>query len=230
MLHRTRSWVIFFAALLLLATAAVSLETWYNLRQQLSPEALEQARVIWRAKGPADYDLKYVVIRQTRSGERLRARLRDGVVTGIEIDGTPLDPALVAFHDLTPLFAELPSTSPTGEREVSATAPERSTARYRVEVRRGQVARAWYGDDPVPAALAERYTVAGLFDGLGRFVADDQSSGIWRPYAVAMFDRTDGHLMHYVRSRMRARERVEFSLLEWKPQLEPGVAQAPTPP
>jgi hypothetical protein len=221
---RSRPWLVFFAVLALLAASAVGLETWYNLRQQLTPEALEQARALWRQQGPADYDLRYRVARQDRSGERLRARLRDGTLAGVEADGTPLEPDLYAFHNLAPLFAEI-APSP-GERDVSATAPERSTPIYLVRVRGGQAVRAWCNDELLPAAVAGDYDMAALFAGVGRLLEHDRAAGSWRPYAVALFDRSDGHLLHYVRSWMRTRERLEFSLLE----LKPVASQAPSTP
>ena len=48
---RNRRWIWFFAAVATLATAGVSLEVWFNLRQQLTPEQLRQARARWAEKG-----------------------------------------------------------------------------------------------------------------------------------------------------------------------------------
>jgi hypothetical protein len=225
---RARSWVLFFAALALLAAAAVGIETWYNLHQQLTPGAVEQAHARWRAHGPADYDCKYIVARQGRSGEALRARVRDGTVSGVEADGVPLEPDLFAFHDLAPLFAAL-GPAPGG-RDVSAAAPARSTIAYRVRVRRGEPVHAWCGDEPVPAALAEGYAMPALLAGVGRLLEQDRAAGGWRPYEVATFDAGDGRLLHYVRSLMRTRERVEFNLLEWLPAKDDSAAQAPSQP
>jgi hypothetical protein len=226
--------VAFFAALALLAATAVSLETWYNLRQQLGPEALEQARTRWRERGPADYDLKYTVARQGRSGERLLARVRGAKVETVEADGLPLEPDLAAFRDLAPLFAELeqaPQERPdAARREVTAVAPERSTRTYLVHVRQGKPVLAWCDGRAVPSALAEDYTMAALFAGVARLLERDRAAGGWRPYAVAAFDRDDGRLLHYVRSLMRTRERVEYNLLELKPVSDNGPAQAPSPP
>jgi hypothetical protein len=225
--RRSRTWLLFFAVLALLAAAAVGLETWYNLRQQLTPGAVEQARARWQERGPAEYDLKYTVTRQAPSGERLVARLRDGALAGVEADGTPLHPELYAFHDLAPLFAAAGSVpGDAGERDVSATARERWTALYLVQVRRGRPVRAWCNDEPVPGALAGHYDMAALFTGLGRLLERDRAAGGWPPYEVALFDRGDGHLLHFVRSRMRTRERLEWNLLE----LTPVAPQAPSTP
>jgi hypothetical protein len=223
--RRSRHWLIFFSALTLLAAAAVGLETWYNLRQQLTPEAAEQARALWQERGPADYDLKYNVVRQSRSVGHLRAWLRDGKLAGVEVEDTPLEPDLYPFHDLAPLFAQA-EMFPAGGPECVGTEPERSTVVYLVQVRGGRVARAWCGDEPLPAAVAGDYDMATLLAGVGRLVERDRAAGGWPPYMVATFDRNDGRLLHFVRSRIRRGERLEFNLVE----LNVVAAQAPSTP
>ena len=227
--RRSRAWVLFFAALLLLAAAAICLEVGFSLHQQLTPAALERARTLWDEKGPADYDLKYTVKRQSRSGDHLRATVRGGAVEAAEVDGTPLPPDLYAFHNLGPLFAEV-GPAPAGgsgsaDAEVSCLAPAQSLATYLVQVRGGRVVRALCDDRPLPAEVAPSYGMPALFAGLGVWLERDAAGGMWRPFAVATFDRADGHLLHYVRSLMRTRERVEFNLVE----LRPVAAQAPSP-
>ncbi len=225
--RRRRTWILFFAALAALAIAAVGIETWYNVRQQLTPETVGEARNRWREHGPADYDLRYTVATQARTGDRLHARLHGETVAEVEADGVTLAPELYAFHDLAPLFAEV---GPPPDREVSASAPERATRSYQVQVRRGRPVRAWCEEEPVPAGMTAGYDMTGLLAGVALLAERDSPGGLWRPYAVAMFDKTDGHLLHYVRSRMRTRERVEFNLVELKPVAEAGAAQAPTLP
>jgi hypothetical protein len=225
--RRSRAWVLFFAALFLLAAAAVTLEVGFSLHQQLTPTALERARALWDENGPADYDLTYTVKRQTRSGDRLRARVRGGVVEAVEVDGTQLPPDLYAFHNLGPLFAEVePSPAGgSGSADVSCLAPPQSLATYLVQVRGRRVVRASCDDRPLPAEVAPSYDMPALFAGIGTWLGRDAPAGMWRPFAVATFDRGDGHLLHYVRSLMRTRERVEFNLVE----LRPVPAQAPSP-
>jgi hypothetical protein len=48
----------------LLAAAAITVEVWFNLQQQLRPEELAQARRLWDEKGPRDYVLDYAVKRE----------------------------------------------------------------------------------------------------------------------------------------------------------------------
>lgn len=226
--RRSRAWVLFFAALLLLAAAAISLEVGFSLRQQLTPQALERARALWREKGPADYDLKYTVKRQSRSGDRLLSENRHDQIEEVTVNGELLEPPLYPFHDLGRLFANVDASRAPGvaAEEVSvATAPEQSTVAYLVQVRHGHVVRAWYDDQPLPASVAGSYDMPSLFAGLGTYLKRDAAGGMWRPFAVATFDRADGHLLHYVRSLMRTRERVEFNLVE----LRAVPAQAPSP-
>ena len=227
--RRSRAWVLFFAALLFLAAAAITLEVGFSLRQQLSPQALERARALWREKGPADYDLKYTVKRQSRSADHLRAKVHNGAVEAVEVNGAPLSPDLYPFHDLASLFAEAgpsPADQPgSHDGEASCTAPEQSQVTYLVQVRDGRVVRASCDDQPLPAEVASSYDMPALFAGIGTWLEHDESAGAWRPYTVAVFDRADGHLLHYVRSLMRTRERVEFNLVD----LQRVPAQAPSP-
>ena len=219
--RRSRAWVGFFVALTLLAGAAVTLEVWYNVHQQLTPEALAAARRLWQAKGPADYDLKYLVSLQSREGERLTGRVHDGTLKNVTVNGEPLDPVLYAFHDLTPLLEQ--AASAEGEREVSGAAPEQARAVVEVQVRGGRAVGGSCNGWPLPRDGAGPYDMAGLFAGIARLVDQDEHAGAWRPYVVATFDKKDGHLVHFVHSRMRARERVEIQVGEVTP---PG--QAPT--
>jgi hypothetical protein len=227
--RRSRAWLLFFAALLLLAAAAVSLEVGFSLHQQLTAAALERARALWDEKGPADYDLTYTVKRQSRAGDRLRAKVRAGAVEGVDLDGTPLPSDLYPFHNLAPLLAEVEPPpadgSGTGEGEVSCLAPAQSLATYLVQVRGGRVVRASCDDQPLPPGVASSYDMPGLFAGIGAWLERDAPAGLWRPFAVGTFDRADGHLLHYVHSLMRTRERVEFNLVE----LRRVPAQAPSP-
>lgn len=219
--RRSRAWLGFFAVLTLLAGTAVTLEVWYNLHQQLTPEALAAAQRLWQQKGPADYDLKYLVTLTSRDGERLTGRAHDGALTDVTINGEPLDPVLYAFHDLTPLWEQ--AASGEGKRAVSGVAPQQPRVVIEVQVRGGRAVGGSCNGWPLPRDGASSYDMAGLFAGIARLLEQDAHSGGWRPYAVASFDKKDGHLVHFVHSRMRARERVEVQVGELTP---PG--QAPT--
>jgi hypothetical protein len=213
----------FFAVLTLLALTAVSLEVWYTHRQQLTPEALDAARRLWAEKGPADYDLKYLVSYQRREDARLTGRSHDDSVSDVEVNGEPLDPAFYPFHDLAPLLAQGGAGA-----EVTAVAPSKSEAVIEVRVRGGKAVGGSCGGRPLPPGWAGSYEMAGLFAALARVLEQDEYSGAWRPYVVASFDRNDGHLVHFVRSRMQARERVEIQVGELKRVELERPAQAPT--
>jgi hypothetical protein len=49
------------ALLVLLSAVAAIAPIVYNLRQQLRPEQLEEARERWRVHGPSDYDLTFAI-------------------------------------------------------------------------------------------------------------------------------------------------------------------------
>ena len=54
---RNRNWLWFFAALVVLGAAAVSINWAYNARRQLTMEELQKNEDLWEKAGPADYDL-----------------------------------------------------------------------------------------------------------------------------------------------------------------------------
>lgn len=56
--RRPRRWAGFFLLLAVLAVAAGVTPVIYNLRQQLTPEQVAQARARWRERAPRDYDLR----------------------------------------------------------------------------------------------------------------------------------------------------------------------------
>jgi hypothetical protein len=76
---RSRAWLAFFAVLVVLAAAGVTLPIVYNLGQQLTAEELATARARWDAAGPADYDLTFSI---RYDGDQLAERhivsVRDG--------------------------------------------------------------------------------------------------------------------------------------------------------
>jgi hypothetical protein len=105
--HRrvSRAWIGFFALLVVLGLAAVVLPILTNLRQQLRPEQLAEARQLWKEKGPSDYDLTFTVTydREPRPENHLVV-VRGGKVALAAGEGeiTWLGPALRAFAGLPP--------------------------------------------------------------------------------------------------------------------------------
>jgi hypothetical protein len=85
-----RNWAWFFAVLFLLGAAAVAIPLVYNIRQQLAPEQVEQARELWRSAGPRDYDIDYQE-RQTHGPDTdestYRVMVRDGRVAVVFLEG-----------------------------------------------------------------------------------------------------------------------------------------------
>jgi hypothetical protein len=55
--------LVFFLVLVVLAVVAAAVPVIVNLRQQLRPEQLDEARRSWQEHGPADYNLEYTVLR-----------------------------------------------------------------------------------------------------------------------------------------------------------------------
>lgn len=154
MTPRSRNWIWFFVVLVGLTTAAVGVELWYNLRQQLRPESLVEARRLWREKGPADYEAEYLLKRHDGSEQRWLVTVQDRKVASVRgLGGQPLDPDKYSFDRMESLFDHIEK----------------------------------------------------------RLEADAQPGGP-RVFATAVFDRTDGHVLRYVRSTRSPRERLEVTV------------------
>jgi hypothetical protein len=95
-----RRWIWFFAVLALLAVAAVTIPIVYNMRRQLTREKLEAAIQLWAEKGPASYDLRYVVERPNTEPERYRAVVRDKKVLRAYRNDREMEPRLWSHQDM----------------------------------------------------------------------------------------------------------------------------------
>src|SRR5262249_37416498 len=93
---------------------------------------------------------------------------------------------------------------------------------YAIAVRAGEVVRAECDDRALPASLQRWYNLRSILNGVGRFLEQDAHAGGWRMYNVASFDSNDGRLLHYVRSSVRSRERIEFILIRLEPVEQPS--------
>src|SRR5688572_5517522 len=97
MARGNRNWLWFFAALAILSAAAIGVNWWYNARQQLTPERLRAAMDLWRANGPADYDLliEKVINSAASDGaalkDRIEASVRNRQVVAAALNGAPLE-------------------------------------------------------------------------------------------------------------------------------------------
>jgi hypothetical protein len=81
-------WAGFFVLLALLAAVAVAVPLVVNLRQQLRPEQLAQARARWREHGPRSYDLEYTVAHnRDPQPERFLVLVRHGRIVLAAADG-----------------------------------------------------------------------------------------------------------------------------------------------
>jgi hypothetical protein len=157
----SRSWIWFFAILIILTVGGITWEVWYNLHQQLKPEQFSEARELWRERGPRDYTLNYK----------------------IKLGYNP---------------------DPTGALEVE----------YTVEVRNSKAATV------VGLPYSQRLnrgeyefdTMDSLFDHIEKQMRADAEPGKPQPFVQATFDDDDGHVIHYVHSVMRTRERLEVSV------------------
>src|SRR5262245_26823019 len=81
-----RGWIWFFAVLAALVVLALGIQWWWQARKQrLTPEQLAEARALWKAQRPRDYDLEY-----TKKGAvtgTFVVQVRRGQVVSATLDG-----------------------------------------------------------------------------------------------------------------------------------------------
>jgi len=105
-------WVWYFIVLVILTVMACSILVWYNLRQQLKMEDLDNARSQWKRNRPLNYDLYYTK-RGSASGA-FEVEVRDGKVTSVTLDGReitqndkPMEPSRYPRYDMAALMDDI---------------------------------------------------------------------------------------------------------------------------
>ncbi len=113
--RKPRQWIWYFVVLGLLAVTAIVTLVSFNLRQQLKPEQLEAARLLWKEKQPRDYDLQWTK-KSGGSTATFQVWVRHGRVQGVvmkqgdapeKATAIPLPPRLYADYDMTALFDDI---------------------------------------------------------------------------------------------------------------------------
>lgn len=102
---KNRSYLVYFALLIVLTVAAISTLTWYNLRQQLKPEQLAAARALWKQKAPPSYILTYNVrFDENEHKDQYFVRVRNGKVVEVTFNGQALPEAKFSYYGMNRLF------------------------------------------------------------------------------------------------------------------------------
>lgn len=102
-----RRWIWFFAVVVVLAIAGITIPIVFNLRQQLKREDLEAAMNLWAENGPTSYNLRYVVKKPNQEPEEYHAEVRNGKVQAAYLNGRPLSPKVWAEHDMPARFRDI---------------------------------------------------------------------------------------------------------------------------
>jgi hypothetical protein len=101
--QRNRGWIWFFVILGCLTVAAIVVQVWFNVQQQLTPELLAAARQKWTEHGPRDYDLEYQ-FKKIDSTDTYQVQFRGGKVI-LSIENGQLEPErLFHYRDMRALF------------------------------------------------------------------------------------------------------------------------------
>jgi hypothetical protein len=98
-----RSWIWFFVAVSILSVIFISVEIWFNLQQQLTPEKLAEAQQLWKAQGPHSYDMRYE-IKKPDSTDEYAVEVRNGTVVSVMRNGQPLEKRLFRYSSVPSLF------------------------------------------------------------------------------------------------------------------------------
>jgi hypothetical protein len=93
----------FFAVLTILTITAIVLQVWYNKHLELTAERLAEARGLWNANGPANYDMQYV-IRTLDSIETFDVEVRNKKAIAVVCNGQPLEERLYRYSEMPALF------------------------------------------------------------------------------------------------------------------------------
>jgi hypothetical protein len=106
-----RRWVWFFLFLAVVPAALLSVEIWFNLHQQLTPERLAAARARWDQKGSRDYVLDYAIKRDydpdpvQRAPEKYTVRVKGRKVEAVTgADSGPPPAGAFEFGIMDDLF------------------------------------------------------------------------------------------------------------------------------
>jgi hypothetical protein len=101
--RRSRAWIWFFVILGILTATAITIEVWYNVQQQLTPERLAEARKKWSANGPASYHLEYTLSRIGNT-DKYEVEVRGGKVAWAMCNGQLDEERQLHYRDMPALF------------------------------------------------------------------------------------------------------------------------------
>ncbi len=108
---RNKNWIWLFVVMFSLAAIAAGINLTYNLKQQLTPEQLGNAKRLWEHTGLKDYDL--VIKKDVAAGtdrsikDVLRVTVRNRTVTDLQLNDQPLARRLWSQYDMDGWFGWL---------------------------------------------------------------------------------------------------------------------------
>ena len=91
-MQKNHNWIWFFAALVVLGSAAIAINWAYNSRQQLTMAQLIAAEDLWDKNGPADYDLVVEKTFQSSSAteperDQIEVKVRNKKAIEVKLNG-----------------------------------------------------------------------------------------------------------------------------------------------
>jgi len=107
-------WIYFFVFITIASVGMAGFMIWYNLRLQLKPEQLAEAKQLWAEKGPKSYDMVYTKqLNADSRADKFEVKVRAGKVEEVRMNGQPLvknpdeerDPRI--HHSMDRLFVDI---------------------------------------------------------------------------------------------------------------------------
>jgi hypothetical protein len=90
--RKNYGWIAYFVFLVVASVGAMLFMIDYNLRLQLKPEQLEEAKTLWAMKGPKNYDMIYTKRINEEQPIKFAVKVRGGQVQEVLMNGKPLEP------------------------------------------------------------------------------------------------------------------------------------------
>jgi hypothetical protein len=97
---KNHAWIYFFVFIFVASIGATVLMIQYNRSIQLKPEQLEDARNLWKEKGPKNYNMVYTKkLNDESKVDKFAVEVRNGNVTSVLMNGKPLEKETDAEQD-----------------------------------------------------------------------------------------------------------------------------------
>lgn len=136
-------WLLVLCLLILAGFATVIAVGMFNVRNRLTPEALDQAQKKWRESGPADYTLIYTIERRGTTGpDRYVVKVRNKLAVEATVNGLPEPADRLVYYGMNALFKYIQDFQELDSKGKTKTKDEGVATRASFDTQTG--ALVWY--------------------------------------------------------------------------------------